>query len=212
MTFLEFVMKRLHGPPPWSCPFCDSRRGSFSIRPPKDDYPIKFKCFRCGEWGDEYDLMKLFYPEDDYPRRKGRLDVWRLDYEREGYSFRGMGRVPSVNPHYQGQDYHVIQDIHGVCMRDVEIAWADLLEDFHDEETGENFALQVLNTFKAHCDRNNVAMEALLRYWRRFELWSIQGEIRHRYSHIPFFRWPEAAQDDYLMACAREEAENMTNN
>jgi len=64
MTFLEYVADRLMGPPTdgraWRCPFCDSDHGSFSIRQPKRGYRIRYRCFRCGEWGDEYDLLKRY--------------------------------------------------------------------------------------------------------------------------------------------------------
>jgi hypothetical protein len=39
--------------------------------------------------GDEADLMKEFYREDDWPRRRVRLDQWRRDYEQEGYANEG---------------------------------------------------------------------------------------------------------------------------
>jgi hypothetical protein len=34
---------------------------SFTVRPPKMDYPIKYRCHRCGAWGDQYDLIKKVY-------------------------------------------------------------------------------------------------------------------------------------------------------
>ena len=101
MTFLEFVAERLMGPSVagscWRCPFCDSSHGSLSIRPPKQGFPVKFKCHRCGIWGDESDLMKEFYPGEDWPRRRVRLDQWRNDFKQETQSdesvfiFRGPG-------------------------------------------------------------------------------------------------------------------------
>src|SRR5437016_5020401 len=87
MTFLEYVAMRLMGRPVysscWPCPYCDSTRASLSVRPPKAGYPIKFKCFRCSAWGDEFDLIQHFYPTEHYGLRKDRLHSWRLDYERE---------------------------------------------------------------------------------------------------------------------------------
>lgn len=86
-SFLEFVAARLLGPAVsgsyWNCPFCDSSSASLSVRPPKAGYKVKFKCFRCATWGDQFDLMKEFYPGEDYPRRRVRLDSWRRDYEAE---------------------------------------------------------------------------------------------------------------------------------
>jgi hypothetical protein len=78
MTFLVFVCERLMGKAYsgtcWRCPFCESNHGCFSVRPPKGDYPIKYKCFRCGEWGDEFDLIKHSHPDDDY---RTNVKRWR---------------------------------------------------------------------------------------------------------------------------------------
>ena len=98
MTFLEFVAERLMGPPVsgsnWHCPFCASRRTSLSVRPPLDGYAIKFKCHRCAMWGDEFDLVKEFYPGEDYPRRRVRLDQWRKDWERDAQHEDSITRGP----------------------------------------------------------------------------------------------------------------------
>jgi hypothetical protein len=87
MTFLQFVCEKLMGPPlrggMWLCPFHEDKNPSLSVRPPKDNHPIKFKCWSCGAWGDEHDLLKLFYPNEDYPKRLARLGSWRWDYEEE---------------------------------------------------------------------------------------------------------------------------------
>lgn len=86
MTFLEFVCRDLMGPPVvgkcWRCPFCDSPKPSFSVRPPKGDLPIKFKCHRCQEWGDQLDFMRLFYPEVSAPQRYRMLRELKREYDR----------------------------------------------------------------------------------------------------------------------------------
>ena len=93
MSFLEYVCRQLMGRPVygtmWNCPFHDDINPSFSVRPPKVGYPIKFKCFGCSEWGDEFDLCKLFFSKDTYPDRVERLRVMREQYEENGFSFLG---------------------------------------------------------------------------------------------------------------------------
>jgi len=83
MTLLEFVCRRLMGKPVagscWRCPFCLSNGPSFFVRTNME----KFKCYRCGQWGDEMDLLKLFHPQDDYSKRLERMRELRDDYERE---------------------------------------------------------------------------------------------------------------------------------
>ena len=85
MTFLEYVCEKLMGPAEsgtcWRCPFCDSPRASFSVRPPKKGFRVRFRCFRCDTWGDEFDLAKKFFPEDDYSKRRVRVRRWRIEYE-----------------------------------------------------------------------------------------------------------------------------------
>ncbi len=203
-SFLEYVAQRLMGRPVsgscWRCPFCDSRGPSFSVRPPKPGYPVKYKCFRCGEWGDEYDLLCEFYPEDDYARRRERVEQWRQKYERGAYSYRG---AHSVNTAFPGQG------IHDVNLRDVGLVWANLMDEFRKDGIGATFALQIVIQFADHAHHKNARTEALLSCWHAQEYQRVQDEIRHRCRHLPFFRWPEAAQDQFLLACAREEAQNM---
>ncbi len=107
MTFLEYVAERLMGPPvsqsgsrsTWLCPFHEEEHPSFCTLPPKPGYKDRFRCFSCGAWGDEYDLVKLFYDKENFCDRKDRLDHWRQDYEREdqlepvGINHPGRGRV-----------------------------------------------------------------------------------------------------------------------
>src|SRR5438552_1089868 len=104
MTFLEFVCRKLLGPPVsgscWRCPYCDSNGASFSVRPPKGDLPIKFKCHRCGEWGDEFDLMKLFHPVWGFSLRHLQLADLRRQYESHqgnDSSVRGSGKTKSMD-------------------------------------------------------------------------------------------------------------------
>lgn len=75
MTFLTFVCTHLMGPPVagtcWRCPYCESSGAAFSVRPPKGALPVKFKCHKCQEWGDEVDLLSFFRP------KAPRVDVYK---------------------------------------------------------------------------------------------------------------------------------------
>jgi len=142
------------------------------VRPPKAGYKVKFKCWRCGEWGDEFDLMKDAYPNEDYPSRRVRLEQWRRDYEREATSIlRGPGSTKNMK---QQQTQSRRND-----PQDVASAWASVTIDYDAEETDQPFALHILNKFKHHCDQNDVSMEALLKYWRDFEDWVRETDLRH---------------------------------
>lgn len=43
---------------------------------------MKFRCFGCNAWGDEMDLLKHFFPGEDFGRRLERAKRLRADYER----------------------------------------------------------------------------------------------------------------------------------
>lgn len=101
MTFLEFVCEKLMGPPAWNggnrsnwlCPFHEERHPSFSTLPPKPGCKDRFKCFSCGAWGDELDMLKLFFPREDYNARLERLSAMRIQYEA------GEGAKPDHSVH-----------------------------------------------------------------------------------------------------------------
>lgn len=90
-SFLEFVCQRLMGHPAfrsggspyWSCPRHEDAHASFHIRPVKAGLKNRFSCWSCGWWGDVADLVKEFYPGEDWPRRRVRLERWRRDFESE---------------------------------------------------------------------------------------------------------------------------------
>ena len=67
----------------------DDHTPSFAVNPPLQRengtwHPIKFRCHAgsCGKWGDEWDLLSLFYPNDNYSQRLKRLRAWQIQYER----------------------------------------------------------------------------------------------------------------------------------
>ena len=89
MTFLDYIAERLMGPPVshsggrsyWLCPFHNDTRPSFCTLH-KEGCKDRFRCYACGAWGDEYDLLKLFF-DKEIDRRKDRLDKSQEDYDRE---------------------------------------------------------------------------------------------------------------------------------
>ena len=105
MTFLEWICERLLGPPEarkgeerWVCPWCEHR--GFHIRPHKPPYRDRWSCWSCGQWGDGADLVRFYYPREDYGRRLDRLDQLRAEWEHE-LSSPGIGEnqlegIPAV--------------------------------------------------------------------------------------------------------------------
>ena len=102
MTFLEFVCEELMGPPAhrssgssyWLCPIHKESHPSFHTLPPMQGKKDRYKCFGCGAWGDEYDILKEFFPKENFTQRRERLNEMRRQYEQQHapvYSFRGSG-------------------------------------------------------------------------------------------------------------------------
>ncbi len=91
--FLRYVAERLMGPPTyesggratWVCPFCDDQT-AFSVLPHRDGFKDRYRCHRCGAWGDEYDLSKLFFDRENFEVRRKRLLEWQQDFTRDSES------------------------------------------------------------------------------------------------------------------------------
>ena len=84
MTFLEFVYRKLLGPPAagvcYRCPDCDHKTPSVTINPPKAGHAVKFRCHRCGAFGDEFDVLKLVGVRH-YGDRIARIQELRAEYD-----------------------------------------------------------------------------------------------------------------------------------
>lgn len=90
-TFLEYVAECLMGPAPHHsgrgeplhvCPFHNDTYPSFLVR--RTGSKPRYRCFGCGAWGDELDLVANFYPRDDYARRLDRIAEYRRHYDGSG--------------------------------------------------------------------------------------------------------------------------------
>jgi hypothetical protein len=128
MTFLFWFFRKMLGPPPygdsWRCPKCDpnsdycmSRRSSsktdptrggkpgrkkawacLSVRPPKSNLAIKFRCHRCSWWGDEFDLLKLLRPSLSYDARLMVMQRFYEEYMAECPTTPRMGEGSKPSP------------------------------------------------------------------------------------------------------------------
>jgi hypothetical protein len=172
MTFLEFLVEKLLGPRVsgtcWRCPFCDSSGPSFSVRPPSPLGPVKFKCFRCGTWGDEHDLVKHLERIHNYQNRLHRLNELRDEYEREevhtiSFFFRGVG---SMNQHSNRARQDREQRLAGN-------AWANLTH-------AELEALIVLRQKVTSSVGTEVSLDAVAEYHRNFKDWTARTDAEHR--------------------------------
>ncbi len=182
MTLLEYVAEKLMGPPvsrskgcsTWVCPHHNDHRPSFVTRAPKPGYKDRFTCFGCGWWGDEYDLLREFYPSENFPLLQNRLDALSAEYRRAakagpeaaGVILPGTGSTkPTEGPRND--------------RRDLDGAWAEFMDDLRGWGLGQDFALSLLTKFSERCETNNVGMDALLKYWRDFDAWIAETDQQH---------------------------------
>ena len=116
MTFLEFVLcEKLLGDPVyrtensayWNCPFHSEENPSFHTLPTKPGEKNRFRCWSCGEWGDEHDLLKNEMPHLSYSRRMDLLSQWQEEYALQSpddASSRGDSRSTTSAPADDPQD------------------------------------------------------------------------------------------------------------
>src|SRR5262245_35498686 len=96
-TFLQYICTRLFGPPAhrggmpgdsyWNCPFHPDDTPSFHTLPRKAGKKDYWKCFGCGLWGDEMNLLRhcrdlLLDPRaaGGVAEHRALLAAWRLEY------------------------------------------------------------------------------------------------------------------------------------
>ena len=162
MTLLEYVAERLMGPPvlrsygraTWHCPFHNDEHPSFCTLPPKAGYKDRFRCFACGAWGDEYDLLRLFFDRENFDERRLRLDRWREDWKREQQA--GAAVISHRGPGSNEQTTAPLDDR-------LDRAHCAFLRDIEHWELRNDFARSLLSQFRERCQQNDVTMEAVLR-------------------------------------------------
>jgi hypothetical protein len=81
-SFLEYVFCKQFGRGPWRCPYCDA--GHFSVQPPKDGCKVKFHCFSCGVFGDEFDIFKDVRGVRNYQDRIDMRAEWYAEWQLLG--------------------------------------------------------------------------------------------------------------------------------
>ena len=145
------------------------------MRPPKGDHAIKFKCFRCGEWGDEADLMMHLCPGEGWTQRRERLEKWRQDYEatvtipQQSISHRGTGSTKRMNQ----------QSTYRKDSPNPDLAWANVIDGLRTINISQTVGFQLLDLVVAECEACNVSVTDLHKDWQGFEEWKVDFLQRH---------------------------------
>jgi hypothetical protein len=96
-TFLQFVCEELLGPPAhhggqtgdsyWPCPFRKHKEVCFHTLPVHPSYPDRWRCFGCGNWGDEFQLLRNLRAAGrseaagNFGTHQLRIERWRREYD-----------------------------------------------------------------------------------------------------------------------------------
>jgi hypothetical protein len=153
------------GPPvrnrTWRCPFhSPDSNPSFVIRPPKRRpngtwYPIKYRCFSCDEWGDEWDLLLHFYPQERNQQLIKRLVAMRRQYKQlTGRDATENGSV--ISPGDKGASESAMN----FCLAELRAVLRERRLNWRREQA----ALYVLVYASHIAEQNNVSLEELTRY------------------------------------------------
>lgn len=175
MTFLEFICESLLGPPisrrddgqsTWPCPNCGHRR--WHTMPHHPRYKDRFRCWACSFRGDEFDLLRYFYPREQFPDLKARLADLRSEYETRDQESTSEHPVEHpaepTNPFLSG-DRAGSQNPD----RAIEVAWAGL--------NGSEIETLLAALEIAHQAR--VPLGPLAEYAWSFLVWCEESDARH---------------------------------
>ncbi len=181
MKFLDYVCEQVLGPASyygydyavWSCPQHEDLHPSFKTLPRKDGCKDRFKCWSCGFWGDEYDLLKMMYDRENFSDRKRRLEQMREDYNREFEEESETLEPKAVDIFSRGDLGRTKQ-----AEPDLDNAWAMMLNVMKETETADYFALQILNQAKECCELYDTTIDDLVEHWNDFEQWKLEWEQR----------------------------------
>jgi hypothetical protein len=142
MTFLEYIIERKLGEPSsrggdgtyWPCPHCGSDR--FHTMPHRYGCKDRFRCWKCGWWGDEHDFLIETRRGTSYAQRCRLLADLRTEYDRQQAKVkRSAAELESESPSpLRGPGRQAVVDAYGrdpagdAFCPESEAAIAELLE------------------------------------------------------------------------------------
>jgi hypothetical protein len=128
MTRLEFIFNDQLGRPTrcdgdgqsfWACPECGHCR--FHTMPTKPPNKDRFWCWGCPFKGDTMDALAYFYPKENYPQRKARLQDITEEWKRSPEKYSSPGNAQFFSSGEAGR-------ISKTDDREIAAAWAYLTE------------------------------------------------------------------------------------
>lgn len=157
-------------------PFHGDTHPSFHTLPAMPHFKDGWRCFGCGEGGDEFDFLMRIDPVQfgpgRYAARLTYLADLRREYEALAYrtltvsNLRGSGSKSMKKPEANDQFK-------------VGVACADFDLDLKRAKIDRDLAYRVLGIALENCASAGVSMEAVLRYERDFEDWKKETDGQH---------------------------------
>lgn len=201
VTFLEYVMEQLLGPPIrrlsdgesyWPCVTCSSENlHTLPHRPEK--YKDYAKCWSCGVLLDLGDVLRVYYPGELWPQHKQRIEQYKAQYAKlkaaqgeakddtaPAIHFLPRGRGRPVNVYMEGADLVSDQE----TSQEADAALAELLAKLpggQDEFPGPKELRDALASARAVlmvCSKYQLHPQALANRCAA-EAWYRSGEVWH---------------------------------
>lgn len=195
MTFLEYVFRYYVGPPQggyWKCPYCDRRNPSVLLNEPKPGCRVKWRCVAAGcpthrllarskGAGDEYDIIRLYHPDERFPQHKLIAADLRAEWEAERAACTDHD-TPHLSPPRGRPDEE---------RRHIEITWGHLMYRLQKAELDTDAVYaQLRDKFDAgHFRDSGWFASRLLEYW------------------LHFIEWVEATDNEHMAKCTDPECD-----
>lgn len=183
-TFLAYVATKLLGEPTssgcWPCPVCD-HRDSLAVNDPKPGCAIKWRCFRCMKWGDEFDLLVWMSPGLSYGDRKYMIGQFREEYH-ELLAKGGRGNAAdAVIPSPGRKNTYAPRRSSRINFSQAELDWSDWLADIDAAGVDREFAYRVITEFyeRGWFGAASWRVGRMLQEWQRFNEWVTDTDEQH---------------------------------
>jgi hypothetical protein len=144
------------GPPSgghYHCPGCNERK--LYVRKPDRNGKTRFGCCYCGARGDEFDFLRLRYPDVKYPWLLARIEELKADYESD--------HPPTLRLSPKGREGSTKMPEFDQP-RDVNWALAELWRELDRLKIDDG--LELLEFLDALCKVNRVTLAGLVRVWK----------------------------------------------
>lgn len=171
----------------WHCSLHKSGYPTIRLLPVSAGGKERWRCDKCGAWGDLHDLLRDKFPTEDFSERQDRIKRWKAEYEAEvrlrqpfslpfGMETQGEKVCRWVLlgiPHDEWEE--IRSSRFGNSPRQIEQAMNGVVSQLRELELGESYALQLLKLMNEQCRIHKVSPSDLETLWQ--EQWETSIEM-----------------------------------